>query len=361
MDYYSTESIKLMIDHSKQSLKLSRSTYLANEIVIVDGLPGCGKTMLSPILSSFDRVELISYAFEVEWICRLNYLKKIDKDAANFMVHNLIDHKIYQTMMGREVNFRYSDISSVFNYHNPIKYFKRIFQKGDMVIPSRIKKERPILNLTTHDLLSMIDPLVDVFGKNLFIVEVIRHPLFMVIQQALNMERLLFNERDMQVKIEYKNKDLPYYAFGWEEIFLKSNFVEKAILYIKYQTLLTEQKKKELNGKINHILIPFEMFVKDPNPFMLQIQDTINSRITRATKKEMRKQKVPRKNIVDSIPLQIYKRCGWEEPEKGLTEFEEFQKRRDFCINQGVSNKILGELDSLSHAYEQKFYSPKNN
>ena len=60
MDYYSTESIKLMIDHSKQSLKLSRSTYLANEIVIVDGLPGCGKTMLSPILSSFDRVELIS-------------------------------------------------------------------------------------------------------------------------------------------------------------------------------------------------------------------------------------------------------------------------------------------------------------
>ena len=109
------------------------------------------------------------------------------------------------------------------------------------------------------------------FGKNLFIVEVIRHPLFMVIQQALNMERLLFNERDMQVKIEYANKDLPYYAFGWEEIFLKSNFVEKAILYIKYQTLLTEQKKKELNGKINHILIPFEMFVKDPNPFILQI------------------------------------------------------------------------------------------
>ena len=98
MDYYGTESIKLMIDHSKQSLKLSRSTYLANKIVIVDGLPGCGKTMLSPILSSFDRVELISYAFEVEWICRLNYLKKIDKDAANFMVHNLIDHKIYQTM-----------------------------------------------------------------------------------------------------------------------------------------------------------------------------------------------------------------------------------------------------------------------
>ena len=49
-----------MIDHSKQSLKLSRSTYLAKCIVIVDGLPGCLlQTMFSPILSSFDRVELI--------------------------------------------------------------------------------------------------------------------------------------------------------------------------------------------------------------------------------------------------------------------------------------------------------------
>ncbi len=350
-----------MKNNPETSLKLSRKTHLANQVVIVDGLPGCGKTMLSPIISSLDRVELITYAFEIEWICRLHYLKKIDTDAATFMVHNLIDHKIYQTMMGRDVNFRYSDISSVFNYHSPMKYIKRIFQKGDLIIPSRIKKENPILNLTTHDLLSMIDPLVNAFGEKLIVIEVVRHPLFMVIQQALNMERLLFNERDMQVKINYRNKDLPYYTFGWEEKFLKSNFTEKAILNIKNQTLLTEKKKKSLNGKFTHILIPFEIFVKNPENYLSNIANALNSKITNVTRKEMIKQKVPRKNIIESIPLEIYKRCGWEEPEKGLTEIEEFNKRREFCINQGISKSILNELDIISDRYEQKYYNPKND
>ena len=364
MDNYSTEVVntyKKIMNTSSSPPKLKRNGHLAENIVIIDGLPGCGKTMLSPILSSFERVELTSYLFEVEWICRLNYLKKIHKDASKFMVHNLIDHKLYQTMMGREVNFRYSDISSVFNYSNPFKYIKRIFQKGDITIPDKIKKEKPILNLATHDLLSMCDPLLDAFGDKLLFIEVVRHPLFMVIQQALNMERLLFNSRDMQVKINFKGNDLPYYAYGWEEEFLKANFVEKAILNIKHQTRLTENKKKKLAGKLKIITIPFEIFVKSPNKFLINIENNLNSNMSSSTQKIMRKQRVPRFNIVDGIPLEIYTRCGWEKPDSNLTEIEEFKKRRDYCLVQGASSNIINELDKISAQYEEKYYSPKNN
>ena len=72
------------------------------------------------------------------------------------------------------------------------------------------------------------------------------------------------------------------------------------------------------------------MFVKDPNPFMLQIQDTINSRITRATKKEMRKQKSLEKILLIVFPCKFIKDAVGKEPEKGLTEFEEFQKEEIF-------------------------------
>ena len=51
--------------------KVVRKKQLVEKIVIIDGQPGCGKTMLSPIVSSFNRVELLSYAFEIEFICRL--------------------------------------------------------------------------------------------------------------------------------------------------------------------------------------------------------------------------------------------------------------------------------------------------
>ena len=63
------------VDHKKLT-KVVRQKQLTEKIVIVDGQPGCGKTMLSPIIASMERVELLSYAFEIEFICRLFHLKK---------------------------------------------------------------------------------------------------------------------------------------------------------------------------------------------------------------------------------------------------------------------------------------------
>ena len=45
------------------------------------------------------------------------------------MINNLVDYKLYNSMMGRDVNFRYSDLSSVFSYPKPIEYFKEYFKK----------------------------------------------------------------------------------------------------------------------------------------------------------------------------------------------------------------------------------------
>ena len=112
--------------------QIIRQKQLTEKIVIVDGQPGCGKTMLSPIIASMERVELLSYAFEIEFICRLFHLNKIQSDAAISMIRMLVDHKLYQTMMGRDTNFRFSDLSSVFQDAEPLRYFKRIFQKGDL-------------------------------------------------------------------------------------------------------------------------------------------------------------------------------------------------------------------------------------
>ena len=54
---------------------------LAKKILITDGLPWLIK-MLSPILSSLNRVEMYYFAFEIEFILRMSSFKKIKKDAA---------------------------------------------------------------------------------------------------------------------------------------------------------------------------------------------------------------------------------------------------------------------------------------
>ena len=102
-----------------------------------------------------------------------------------------------------------------------------------------------------------------------------------------------------------------------EELIAKSNSVEKAIYTIQHSLALTETFKNDydelINGKI--LTIPFEKFVIDPWPYMTQAEEMIKSKITKKTKKIIKKQNVPRKRISDGIPLAIYKRCGWEPPD----------------------------------------------
>ena len=57
-----TEDQTLTRDHRT----IVRNKFLADNIVIVDGFPGCGKTLFGPIISALDRVEILNYAFEIE-------------------------------------------------------------------------------------------------------------------------------------------------------------------------------------------------------------------------------------------------------------------------------------------------------
>ena len=122
---------------------------------MVNGFPGCGKTMLSPIISSFTKVEIMQYAPLIEQICELWSLGRIDDDVAESMIRMNADLLIYNCMMGRNANCRPSDLSSIFR-HRPTLHLKRMLMKGDEVIPQVIKSEKPILQLTTHMLFPSI-------------------------------------------------------------------------------------------------------------------------------------------------------------------------------------------------------------
>jgi hypothetical protein len=341
---------------SKKYYNTVRKPHLAQKIVFVDGLEGCGKTLFSSLISAFDRVEKFTYSYEIEHICTLHHLKKIETDAVVTMVRMLTDLILYNTMMSREVNFRPSDLSSVFKHNNALKYIKRLFMKGDYAIPDRILEENPILALTVHKLLVSAKPIFESLQERAVFIEVVRHPLYMITQQSLNNEKLIYTARDFVVYFDYDNNEMPWYAAGWEELFSKSNPIEKSIYYIQKVGELIELSKESLKGKkyVNILTIPFEKFVIDPWPFMENIETILDSKITKNTLNMMKKQKVPRIKYSGGIDLDIYRRCGWEPPKTGLTENEEFQLRREY-ISLNSSPEAMSVLDRLCADYERKF------
>lgn len=333
-----------------QAPHILRQGHIASSIVIVDGQPGCGKTMLSPIVAALERVELLTYAYEMEYICSLHQMDKIASDAAIAMMRLLTDLQMYNTMMSRETNFRPSDLSSVWNDVHPWRYIRRLFAKGDELIPQRIKEQKPILHLTTHNLLPMAEPVFDALEDRVLLIEVVRHPLYMVKQQALNMQHLIADVRDFTIYFEHQKQQLPYFAWGWQDKYIQSNDVEKAI----YSMQVLSQRAELLRAKAQVMTIPFEHFVLDPMPFMNEMVKRLNSNLTPATKAMMHKQKVPRTKIADGLALNIYKRCGWQPPQANLDEKSELLMRRQF-VAQNASREALSVMDELSRVYEQQY------
>lgn len=339
-------------------LEVVREPYLAQRILLVDGIFGCGKTMLSPIVGALERVELLAYSYPIEYTCALLHLGKLSVDAATVLIRMYTDVQLYDTMMSREVNFRPSDLSSVFKSSHPFRYLRRLFQEGDAAVPAQIKKERPILHLTTHNLLTVAEPLFAALGNRLVFVEVIRHPLYMLKQQMLNMERLHGDVRDFTVYIKYANTALPFFVQGWQEQYRKANAVDRAIYYMEHMGERIAKQTDRFKREDRYLItVPFERFVLEPWPYLQEIIEHLETRATPLTHRMLRKQNVPRTRIADGINLGIYRYCGWEPPEKNSSERDELVKRREFAVRSGVTSEALSVLDRLSAEYEKKYMS----
>lgn len=341
---------------------LSRRAVLAPKVLVVDGLPGCGKTMMSPILGALDRVEKLSYAYEAEMICQLWSTGKIDLPAAAAMIRSFTDLILYNQMMGRNVNMRWADLSSVWMDVLPWRYLQRLWGPGDETVPARVHMEQPILHLTTHHLLGIGAPLFQALEDRLLFVDVLRHPLYMVKQQALNMDSLIGDVRYFFLHMDVKGKDIPFWTKGWEEDFLKANSAERAALSIIHMSQRVADALKGFDPAWRErvILIPFEKFVVDPWPFMDKITTRLSTQVTDHTRRMMKRQRVPREKFAQGINLAIYRRCGWQPAQAGASESDEFAVRRDW-LKERVSSNILERFDECCRLYEKEHMDDYQN
>jgi len=318
----------------------TRDKIFLQQLVLVDGQAGCGKAVLDPAITSMERVELLQFSTPIEGICALRYLGKITNDAAETMIRFQADKVLYETMMSRNVNFRVSDQSSVLKDPDFWVYLKRLFAKGDGVIPERIKKERPILHFMTHNLLGLSEPIFNSFGGKVAIVELVRHPMSMLAQQTRYNEcwsTSIGQIRLFHLFIKHNEEQIPFWTKGYEELYLKSNPVERAIYDMHHQIEMVELFKNKFKEiyELQCITIPFEKFVVDPWPYLEKIEVLLKTKMTRKTKKMLKKVGVPRNNT-------------------GL-ETHELIKNRNFAIQNGASEDALRVLDQIAEHYEEKY------
>jgi len=338
--------------------QLSRRPYMAEKIIFVDGLSGSGKSLVSMLISSLERVELLSFLYELESYCILYNLEKLSMDAAKTMVRIQTDLKLYNTMMGRDVNFRPTDLSSAVKSHNSAQYLQRLFEPGDEVIPDIIQYKKPILNLCVHNLLSYSQPIWEALGKRCVFVNVVRHPVYMVHQQSAQME--VPDIRDLAIHYDYNSQDIPYFVNNWEELYLKSNSLERAIYYSREMSRRNQKNGHDIKQKYSSqiLTIPFELFVLNPESWIQDIAKKLGVSTTNVTRTIMSEQNIPRDKVSAGPVSDLYIRYGWTPPTGSASERDELNIRREDIASK-IDKKALLVLDELSYEYEAKFWSPK--
>lgn len=326
-----------------------RPERLCEDAVIIDGIGGCGKTMLSAIIASLDRVEILKYSYEIEHACVMHHFGLLGMDSASYLVQYQLDLMTYNVMMGRDVNFRISDLSSVFNSKRKWRYVKRIFAAGDEAVPARISREKPILHLATHALSSFMRPIMREPADGLLFINMHRDPLFMLKQNTWNMGNLINTQRHFSMYYRWKGQAVPIIFFGREELLLNSPPKERAIFVMQW----LRQRSIEATANVNpshYYELTFESLVRNPHPHIDRICELLRTSRTAGTSRALKKERIPRTLQTDGRDRPIYRRVDWTRTE-GRTPQEELDLLQQWAYD-GISDGARDALDWLRADYE---------
>src|SRR3990167_6549849 len=203
-------------------MEFKREHTLLNKLIVIDGTGKCGKSLMLDTLSCFERVEKQEFNGFLEYIALAYKYNKITPDMAKTILQTEMDTKLYNNMIGRDVNTRLSDDTSLYKYHSPSKYLKRSLEAGGPGIYEKVLLEKPINICWTHDLINKSDIIFEAFKNKLVWIYLNRRPIDIIYEWDIQRysQRMSKDPTEMQYNIKYDNTTVPEIAVGWEDEFL---------------------------------------------------------------------------------------------------------------------------------------------
>ena len=159
--------------------KFVKKLFLKN-LILVTGTHTSGKSMISPVIASFKKVEMLRKIDTLDRIAVLTNFGKIKKDISTYLAKNILDFSYYEQLIGRNLNFRHEDETGVSQSKNPNYFKKRIYvPRGPNVLKEHNKKNTHML-LDTHNGLWFYDFWNTLNIHNLKIISIFRNPIDVV-------------------------------------------------------------------------------------------------------------------------------------------------------------------------------------
>ncbi|MDB2347379.1 hypothetical protein N9V84_05730 [Verrucomicrobiales bacterium] len=285
--------------------------------------------MFAEFLTCFERVEKQEYNEFLEYIPLAYKYGKISADMAKAILQTQMDTEFYNSMIGRSINTRPGDYTSLCKFHTPETYVERQSLQDGPAVRSYVEKCKPIYLSWCHDLIQKSDIIFECFRDRLTLFYINRRPIDIIYEWIRKDfgNRVGTDPTEMQYLIDFDGQQVPELAFGWEQEYLDMNAVERIIRMIHTSFGRNLEKLLSTPNSSQVIVVNFEDLVTETETTISGISKILQLKRLRSMDATLVREQCPR-----------------------VLGDEEYEKRRAEICGK-VSDRSLGYLSELDEFY----------
>jgi len=203
---------------------------LAADVLFLDGISRSGKKLTCCLVSRFAGIEYFNYMPLIERTCHVQGLGQSDLETTAYVIQTMVDEATYARIIGRNLNTRVSDETSIYKAPDVQIYFDRATAPdGDAAIAAFLATGRTAF-YHTHSVLPFAETMFLAFPAGRFI-HVTRNPVD-IAEDWLRRgwgERWGSDPRAFGVNTPHGDHVVPWFAAAWAADYIRMSPAERCV------------------------------------------------------------------------------------------------------------------------------------
>lgn len=257
-------------------------------LVIITGQQKSGKSLLTKLIASFSGPIKINIDFALDNMIQLLKNNFINKSQFKNIFLLMIDNIFLNNCIGRNLNLKKNEESSIWNTSKPKFYLKKINSIINHFKLRQIMKKENEFYLTLHNFLEFKELSANPI-KKIKIIYIISNPIDQIYKLYKAKKFITAGElTDRSIFYNYKNDLIFNDVYGYEKKYLQSSRLGKILLIKHIYDKADLQSLKKQNKNIKIMALKYDKVIKNLNFYSKKISEFINKDPSTKTKKLMK-------------------------------------------------------------------------
>lgn len=282
---------------------------ISPKLVLLDGVSGTGKTLLSPLLGHLSGFSPPRFYYPIEWVSVGLKAGKIDATFAEAWFNLVFDQLVYDAQLSRELNFRPGDLSTALLRGRRLTTLVNLLRKDGPQVGRAIQEKGRGITVITHQLFPTFSLLLPILPPHALVIEAVRRPSDLLEHWATYVGRHGTSNTDFTLLHQTKMGPVPWFYKSDHESFFASDDINRAGLLLAdlFDDLFAVRREKPDQV----LFVPFEIFTRSPHQYLADLCARLGTTWRKSLRGEMVRQKVPRHQGASGPSNRAYDRYSY--------------------------------------------------